>query len=181
MSSRAEVFPESRHSSLASSPGPNKRGLKFWIIAWIPAAIAVSVIAIESTAFLGAEHTSHWLRPMWTRFFGAVDNEMWESIHWRIRKGGHFIGYGLVSLLFFKSWYTTLRVKMAASRAIYWRLAAGLAMLATIIIACSDELHQFFIPNRTGRLEDALIDTCGGFVAQCFLAAVFFTRRDRAS
>lgn len=141
--------------------------------------IAIAVIALESTAMLGAEHTSQWLRPHWTRFFGAVDNETWETIHWRIRKGGHFIGYGLVGMLFFRSWYTTLRVKLAESRTGYWWRAAGLSMLATIIIASSDELHQFFIPNRTGKLEDVVIDTCGGIFAQMILAAIYFSRPNR--
>jgi VanZ family protein len=130
---------------------------------------------------LGAEHTSHWLRPYWTKFFGAVDQETWETIHWRIRKGGHFIGYGMVSLLFFRSWYTTVRVKIEASRTGYWRRAAGLAMAATIIIATCDEMHQFFIPNRTGSPRDVLIDTCGGLFAQLILAAVYFSRRERTN
>ena len=34
------------------------RGLKFWISAWLPVALGSAVIAIESTEFLGADHTS---------------------------------------------------------------------------------------------------------------------------
>ncbi|HWZ13140.1 MAG TPA: VanZ family protein [Acidobacteriaceae bacterium] len=180
MSSRAEVLVE-RQPSLASSPGPGNRGLWFWILAWIPAAIGVTVIAIESTSMLGAEHTSGWLRPYWTKFFGAVADEAWTMIHWRIRKGGHFVGYGMVGLLFFRSWYVTLRARIAASRAGYWWRATWLAIAATIIIATYDEMHQYFIPNRTGSPHDVLIDTCGCLVAQLILAAVYFARRERTN
>lgn len=162
-------------------PDPKKRGLTFWILAWVPAAIAVSTIAIESTKMMGADHTSIWMRPIWTRFFGPVNDDMWDSLHWRIRKTGHFIGYGSVSLLFFASWYQTLRAKLAATRAGYWRRAAALAMLATIVIAASDEIHQTFLPNRGGALHDVLLDTIGGISAQLVLAALYFARRDRSA
>ena len=38
-------------------------------------------------------------------------------------------------------------------------------------IAGSDEFHQTFLPSRTGKLSDVLIDTSGGIVL-CALAAL---------
>ena len=160
-------------------PDPKKRGKKFWILAWIPAVIAVSTIALESTKMMGADHTSVWLRPIWTHFFGPVSDEMWDSLHWRIRKTGHFVGYGSVSLLFFISWYQTLRAKIAATRASYWRKAAGLAFLSAVVIASADEIHQTFLPNRTGAFHDVVLDSLGAICAQTVLAAIFFARSAR--
>ena len=39
-----------------------------------------------------------------------------------------------------------------------------IAMLFTIVTAAYDEIHQTFIPSRTGRWQDVVIDTlrCGG-------------------
>jgi VanZ family protein len=31
-----------------------------------------------------------------------------------------------------------------------------------ILYACTDEIHQIFIPGRTARIKDIFIDTAGG-------------------
>jgi VanZ family protein len=38
-----------------------------------------------------------------------------------------------------------------------------------IIYALSDELHQTFVPSRTGSIYDSLIDMSGGLTALLFL------------
>ena len=48
----------------------SRSGLKFWINVWLPVAIGIGIIAIESTAWLGANHTSHPLRVLWEALFG---------------------------------------------------------------------------------------------------------------
>jgi VanZ family protein len=50
------------------------------------------------------------------------------------------------------------------------RIAAhGLAMLGTLFIASSDEIHQLFLPNRTGTFHDVMIDCLGGLVMQTII------------
>ena len=36
-----------------------------------------------------------------------------------------------------------------------------MAILATFVVACADEIHQSFLPNRIGAFSDVLLDTCG--------------------
>ena len=45
------------------------------------------------------------------------------------------------------------------------------AGLLVTIYALSDELHQRFVPARTGSIYDSLIDITGGLIALSLLAA----------
>ncbi len=57
-----------------------------------------------------------------------------------------------------------------------WRRPRSLlGMLVTIVTAAFDEIHQTFIPSRTGRWQDVLLDTCGAAVLQ--MAVYLLSRR----
>jgi len=43
-----------------------------------------------------------------------------------------------------------------------------------IIYAITDEIHQLFVPGRSGKLEDVLIDTIGVWIGICVL--LFFVK-----
>ncbi len=51
----------------------DRRTPAYWISAWLPVAIAIAVIAVESTSYLGADHTSQPLRWIYQHLFGALD------------------------------------------------------------------------------------------------------------
>lgn len=138
---------------------------------WIPAVIGIAVILGESTATMSAENTSRWLLPLWLKLFGPISPERWALIHHYIRKTGHFVGYGAVSLGFFDAWRTTLEERWREWRVRFWR-AAGLALLCTLLLASWDEWHQSFIPGRTSSIHDVGIDFCGALTAQLLLLAV---------
>jgi VanZ family protein len=112
---------------------------------------------LESTTYLGADHTSGPLRWLWEHLFGSVGEDRWQSLHHHIRKAGHFFGYGTMGLLWLRAWWMTL------SRAGFL-LDATLALLGTAMVAGADEFHQSFLPNRTGVPSDVLLDCCGATV-----------------
>ena len=64
------------------------------ILDWVPAALSVLMIALESTATMSAKNTSQWLFPYWVRIFGPISTAHWAEVHHLIRKTGHFVGYG---------------------------------------------------------------------------------------
>lgn len=138
---------------------------------WIPAALAVIVIAIESTATMSADNTSRWLLPVWVRLFGPITPERWAVVHHYIRKTGHFTGYGLVSFSFFHGWRKTLQLTAGSLRAL-WVRSAVLAVGCTIMVASADEFHQTFLPGRTGRVADVGLDTCGALAVQLVILAL---------
>ncbi len=146
---------------------------------WLPALFALCVIAGESTATMSSEHTSRWLLPLWTKLFGAVTASRWEEIHLLIRKCGHFVGYGLLSLAFYRGW----RKSLALSRRFgFWSRRiriASLAVLSTLLVASADEYHQNFLAGRTSSPYDVCLDVCGAIAAHLllFLVIRFFWRR----
>jgi VanZ family protein len=138
---------------------------------WLPAVLSVLVIVMESTATMSAANTSRVLYPLWIKLFGPVSMAEWAQIHHYIRKTGHFVGYGCVSLAFFYSWRQTL-YHMAVKHWTLWRRASVLAVLSTLIIASLDEFHQSFLPSRTSSPIDVCIDLSGAITAQLLLLLV---------
>lgn len=139
----------------------------FWIRAWLPVALGIAVIMVESTEFMGADHTSKPLRTVYEALFGPLSDARWIVVHHYIRKCGHFVGYGLIGLAWLRAWWMTL----PHSRFIP---DAGLALLGTAVIASLDEYHQSFLPNRTASPWDVLLDCCGALTLQ--LAVYVFMR-----
>jgi VanZ family protein len=137
----------------------SKDSLKFWISAWLPVVIGVGVIMLESTEWLGSEHTSHPLRRLWEALFGPASNASWEVIHHMIRKSGHFFGYGFIGVAWLRAWWMTLPHS-------HFLEDTFLALLGTSLVASLDELHQSYLPNRTGSPWDVMLDCTGALTLQ---------------
>lgn len=71
-----------------------------------------------------------------------------------VRKGAHFAVYALVGALSFAAFS---KIKKTGIR---YLCAVGF----TFLYACTDEIHQAFVPGRAGRFSDVILDTCGGVV-----------------
>jgi VanZ family protein len=138
---------------------------------WIPAMIGIVVILIESTGTMSSENTSRWLLPLWIKLFGPITPERWNEVHHWIRKTGHFVGYGLVSLGFFEGWRATFS-RQARSHGWVFAVVAPLAIMSTLVLASWDEWHQSLIPGRTSKVSDVGIDVSGAIVAHLVLLLV---------
>ena len=132
---------------------------------WLPVLACAMVFAIESTPYLGADRTSAPLRRLAEMICGYGVDSHWILIHHIIRKTGHFLGYGIFSLACFRSFWMTWQ---NVARPMRQLLAYGFAILATFLVAGADELHQSFLPNRTGQFSDVLLDCCGA-ATLCFV------------
>src|SRR5262249_51202782 len=130
----------------------------------------VAVIITESTAMMSASNTSRWLLPLWIKLFGPITPERWAVVHHWIRKTGHFVGYGLVSLAFFEGWRATFSQKARNHARI--AIVAPLALVSTLILASWDEWHQSLLPGRTSKVSDVGIDFSGAVVAHLVLLLV---------
>ena len=69
-----------------------------------------------------------------------------------VRKSAHFIEYMILALLVFNTLIIYFDIKKVIP----------LSILFVFIYACSDEIHQLFVPGREGTIRDVIIDTCGG-------------------
>lgn len=136
--------------------------------AWLPTLLWFCVIAIESTDWLSSEHTSGLLYPLFHWAFG-LSLEQFEPIHAVLRKVGHVVGYGTLSILAFRSFRRSSRAFQAV-----WSFAwARNAVLLTAAVASLDEWHQTFIPSRTGTIHDVILDTAAAIAAQGFVYLFF--------
>ena len=149
----------------------SQRTAKLWLSAWLPVLIGIAVIVLESTPYLGADHTSGPLRRIFQTLFGRVSDLRWDVIHHCIRKSGHFLGYGAIGLAWLRAWRMTMPKSSFFTDAL-------LALLGTGLLASCDEWHQSFLPNRTGSPWDVLLDCAGASAMLCAaLIAARFLRR----
>ena len=70
-----------------------------------------------------------------------------------IRKLAHFGEYAVMGILMFGIWRPWRRMSPKT---------ALLTIIAIMISASVDELHQFYVPDRFPSVADVLLDTCGG-------------------
>ena len=144
---------------------------------WIAAGLWLVVIGIESTSLLSAENTSRILYPILHFLFGVTRAQfpMWHKL---TRKTGHFVGYFILSVLLFRAWRLTLRVEGAVRWTMRW---AATAFFMTALVASLDEWHQSFLPTRTARVTDVLLDSFAALVAQWVLFQVCKRNREQMS
>jgi len=123
------------------------------------------LIAIESTDWLSAQHTSRILYPL-LHFLIGLDLVRFEVWHHYIRKLGHFMGYFTLSFFLFRAWRATLRLPWAPRWALRW---GAIAFFMSAMVASLDEWHQTFIPSRTGAIRDVILDSCAALTAQLLI------------
>jgi VanZ family protein len=115
--------------------------LRIIFIRWLPAIFIMGLIFFFSS-----------LPSTRIPYYGAFDIIL--------KKGGHALGYGLLSL----SYYYALPGSL--SRFYRWIIA----FIMAILFALSDEYHQSFVQGRDSSIGDVAIDGLGAAVA-LFLGA----------
>ena len=83
-----------------------------------------------------------------------VKKNIIEELQFITRKSAHFIGYMILGIL-------------ASGLILYYgniNKKYLLAFLICVIYAISDEIHQLFVPGRSGQVRDVLIDSAGSLL-----------------
>lgn len=93
---------------------------------------------------------------MFTRFLHLTDAQA-AVVNVLFRKLVHLSAFGVLAILFFNCF---------ENRRYFF------AWLCTTIYAATDELHQAFIPDRTGAILDVGIDSIGAFLALILVSKV---------
>ena len=89
-----------------------------------------------------------------------VDEVVWfsidiESFHHIIRKNAHFIAYLLLGVAL---------IHAMKRSGVYGFRGYAIALFICIVYAISDEIHQLFVPGRSGELRDVFIDSTGAII-----------------
>ncbi len=75
-----------------------------------------------------------------------------EQISYFVRKNAHFFAYMLLAIL------TLNALRRSGVRG---RKSGALAFVISVLYAISDEVHQLFVPGRSGQVSDVLLDSVG--------------------
>ena len=74
-----------------------------------------------------------------------------------VRKSAHIIAYFILGILMYRALCITIHRWRA-------RTVASLALLSCSLYAVTDEIHQLFVPGRSGELRDVMIDSIAALV-----------------
>src|SRR4051812_23043625 len=165
---------------------------------WLPAVIWASLILLASSDAFSAAHTRgiienffHWLFPSWTPY------SVYKA-HLVVRKCAHFFEYAVLAILVMRGFASGVKapseaaVNGAGEPALRPNAGpstrhGGLGMasdkegrrsltmtILSVVLLCAivstiDEVHQHFVPSRTGSPYDVLLDTTGSTVAMLLL------------
>jgi VanZ family protein len=147
---------------------------------FLPSILVILLVLAEGTQRFSIENTAGYIEPFWFKHFGALPYQrFWEFVE-ALRKLGHLLGYGLVCLAFFGTVYWRLSRRSPLQGWAVKNRAAGWALVLTMLLGCTDELHQRYVPQRTSTITDVGFDVCGGYFALMLLFALL-RRRNRVS
>ena len=54
-----------------------------------------------------------------------------------------------------------------------------LSIFLAFLYACTDEIHQLFVPGRSGEIKDVCIDTCGAFIGALIVYGISKISKNR--
>lgn len=135
---------------------------------WLVIAILWMMLIFGFSATNG-ERSKQQSTPLTTFVYEVVGVEQtpdnFFKVEFTVRKAAHiclFAGLGAIFCGFFCEFNINKKQRLLFS------------VLATMAYAAFDEMHQYFVPDRTSRLYDVAIDTVGGLIgAATFLLVLF--------
>lgn len=139
------------------------RTLVILILINIAIALLIFVLSAQPanvSAPLSSSFTYNVIKPILT-LAGADEEEILKaafSIHGLVRKLAHFGIYFIFGITL-KLMYRRLNLKHAQTA----------TLITGFLYALSDEIHQLFVPGRSGELRDVLIDFSGVITGTLFL------------
>jgi VanZ family protein len=92
-----------------------------------------------------------------------------EKIDHPVRKCAHATEYAVLGILLTGAVVDTDSLK--SGRGTYF-MQIGICVLIGALYACSDEIHQLFVPGRSGQVADVLIDSTGVAVGTALAAVI---------
>jgi len=152
--------------------------MKLYHITWLPAFLLMVIIFLFSSkpAVNSNENSMVIAESILTAYETVYDVQyeqqerfnILESINYFIRKLSHFCEYAALGFAF----ALHLRTRKLNGK---WMLF--LPVLLAAAYAATDEFHQTFVPGRSGRLSDVLLDTSGAVAGTALFLMVGMVRK----
>ncbi len=142
--------------SPSSSDASGTGSVRGSLTRWVPVVVWATCISWFSTSAFSAQSTNSYIDPVLRYFFGELSPATFRFAHTVIRKSAHFAEYGVLAVLLCRA------LTEPGTRPSGGLIARVITYCA--IYACLDELHQLFVPKRTGSPYDSMLDTVGAIV-----------------
>ena len=120
-----------------------------------PLLLWLLFISFASTSGFSAANTSQIFRPLLLWLFPTLSESRLETLHFFVRKMGHFTEYAVLGFFAWRAFVTSSNEFIQRR---WFQLGSGLV----VIYALLDEFHQRFEPSRTASIYDSGIDVVGG-------------------
>lgn len=142
----------------------NRKFRWFILIAWLVLIFTLSQMAGEESS-----EQSRFI--VWLFSVIGLDLNGWfgEMSMWIVRKAAHTFEYFMLCIFAHNVLHIYIRSK--------WRFSY--ALIASVLYACTDELHQLFISGRAGCIEDVLIDTFGAILGLISILLWYYIKKAR--
>ncbi len=143
------------------------------LIFWCVLIFALSAEPANKSSDTSGEFT----RTLFSAFypdFNDLDEEQQEELineaSFIIRKAAHFSLYLVLGILAF--------LNIATYKSIPFLLKPLFSSGFCLAYSISDEIHQRYVPGRSGEIRDVLIDICGSAFAIAFLTLIFWVKNN---
>ena len=117
----------------------------------------MALIFSASTDLGAARGTSRIIGPLLLWLKPDLSPESVERIVFTVRKAAHITEYALLAVLLWRALRKPVR---GDDRPWSWAVA-GQALTVAVLYAATDEVHQAFVPSRTGSILDVGWDAAG--------------------
>ncbi len=114
--------------------------------------------------------------PHWEKRTAAEQQSIFDGLHTIFRKCGHLSEYAILGGLLAAT-ARQFRINISKSRQAVTKEVIILPAFCALLYACSDELHQHFVPGRSCELRDICIDFVGALLGILLLTAAALLRR----
>jgi VanZ family protein len=122
----------------------------------LPVLLWLAFIFSMSTGAGASTHTNSFVDAFLARYFPSWFHRLTppecDAIHYYIRKSAHVFEYAVLGGLMLRA----LRRNKA-----HVRRAFAVAWLLSTCYAATDEFHQSFVPGRTPKVTDVMLDSAG--------------------
>lgn len=146
---------------------------KEWLdkLSWVPAVIIMLIIysfsakpaevSQDSSYFISYNIIDIYQDVTQQELKGSALQEALNTIDFYVRKTAHGIEYA--ALAFWIGVHFIIRGYKRSLMRIW-------SLLLSMVYAISDEVHQLFVPGRSGQIRDVMIDTLGAFIGIVILS-----------
>ncbi len=140
--------------------GAENRGPLRWVLRALPLFVMAAIFLFSSQTGEESTGTSNGVieavaravRPLTGAVGEAELARLAESLSFAVRKAAHagiYAALGLCTMLAMLTYPFSMRLRARA------------AILICAAYAAGDEIHQLFVPGRSGEVRDVMIDTAG--------------------